>query len=78
MLFDACQHSQQLGAHRYVSTVRTFKMSRAVGSTRSPNNVLRVELDAHADTCAVGRHALLVHEHPKVVIVSGFDPSQLP
>ena len=53
-------------------------MSRAVGSTRSQNNVLRVELDAHADTCAVGRHALLVHEHPKVVMVSGFDPSQPP
>ena len=67
-----------MGTHRYVSTVRTFNMPRAVGSTRSHNNVLRVELDSHAGTCIVGQLALLVHEHPKVVMVSGFDPSQLP
>jgi hypothetical protein len=28
--------------------------------------------------CVVGWHALLIHEHPKVVMVSGFDPTQLP
>ena len=72
--------SPGLGAHRYVSTVRTFNLSRAVGSTRthSRNNVLRVELDSHAETCVVGQHALLIHKHPKVVIVSGFNPSQPP
>ncbi|KAL7478253.1 LOW QUALITY PROTEIN: hypothetical protein ACHAW6_004025, partial [Cyclotella cf. meneghiniana] len=26
-----------------------------------------VELDSHTDTCIVGRHALIIHEHPKVV-----------
>ena len=48
-------------------------MSHAISSTSSHNNVLRVELDSHADTCVVGRHALLIHEHPKVVMVSGLD-----
>ena len=78
MLLDACKHSLGLGAHQYVSTVRTYNLSWAVGSTRSHNNVLRVELDSLADTCIVGQHALLAHKHPKVVMVSGFDPSQLP
>ena len=57
-------------------SVRTICLPRAIGSTRSRCNVLRVELDSHADTCVVGRHALIIHEHPKVVMVSGFDPSQ--
>ena len=26
----------------------------------------------------MGWHTLLIHQHPKVVMVSGFDPSQLP
>jgi len=77
VLFDARQHSPVLGAYQYVSTVWTLNLSCAIGSTRSRNNVLTVELDSHADTCVVDRHALLVHEHPKVVMVSDFDPSQL-
>ena len=55
-----------------------INFSHAVRSTRSPLNVLRVELDSHADTCVVGRNALVIHEHPKVVMVSGFDPSLPP
>ena len=61
--------------HRRVATVRTVRLSRTIGITRS-HNILRAELDSHADTCVVGRHALVVHEHDKVVMVSGFDPSQ--
>jgi hypothetical protein len=78
LLFDACQLIPVLGAHRHVCSVRTIDLSRAVGSTRSRSNILRVELDSHADTCVVGRHALIIHEHPHVVMVSGFDPSQPP
>jgi hypothetical protein len=78
MSCDACQHSPGMGAHQYVSTVRTYNSSCAVDSTRSHNNVLRVELDSHTDTCGMGRHALLIHEHPKVVMLSCLDPSQLP
>jgi len=37
-----------------------------------------VELDSHADTCVVGRNALVVHEHDRLVMVSGFDPTQPP
>ncbi|KAL3786440.1 hypothetical protein HJC23_011021 [Cyclotella cryptica] len=28
--------------------------------------------------CAVGKNALVIHEHPNIVMVSGFDPSQPP
>ena len=59
----------------FVATVRSFRNLRAIGITRS-HNVLRAELDSHADTCVVGRHALIIHEHSHVVMVSGFDPSQ--
>ncbi len=51
-----------------------MNLSCAIGSACSCNNVLRVELDSHADTCIVGQHTLLIHKHPKVVMVSGFDP----
>jgi hypothetical protein len=34
-----------------------------------------VELDSHADTCVVGRSALIFHEHDRTVMVNGFDPS---
>ena len=61
-------------SRREVYVVRMLDFSRAVGSTRSRLNILRVELDSHADTCVVGRNALVIHEHPNVVMVSGFDP----
>ena len=47
---------------------------RTIGITHSLN-VLRAELDSHADTCVVGQDALVIHEHDKVVMVSGFNPS---
>jgi hypothetical protein len=34
------------------------------------------ELDSHADTCVVGKHALIVHLLDKKVNVTGFDPSR--
>jgi hypothetical protein len=56
--------------------VTTFRAPRNVGSARSRNDILRVELDSHADTCVVGCNVLIVNEHTHVVNVSGFDPSQ--
>jgi len=75
---DACQLSSESEAHLGVRVVRLIDLSRSVGSARSRLNCLRVELDSHADTCVVGQHALVIHEHPNVVMVSGFDPSQPP
>jgi len=75
---DACQFVSGSESRREVCVVRMLDLSRAVGSTRSRLNVLRVELDSHADTCVVCRNALVIHEHPNVVMVSGFDPSQPP
>jgi hypothetical protein len=34
------------------------------------------ELDSHADTCVVGKHALIVHLLNKKVNVTGFDPTR--
>ncbi len=62
-LFDACQLSPELGACS-VHVVRRLDLSRAVGSTRSLLNSLRVELDSHTGTCVIGRNALVIHEHP--------------
>ena len=75
---DACQFlSEEEGCHE-VCIVRMLDLSHAVGSTHSCCNTLRVEVDSHADTCVVGKNALVIHKHPNVVMVSGFDPSQLP
>jgi hypothetical protein len=75
---DACQFFSTVEAYRGVHVVRLIDLSRSVNSTCSQFNSLRVELDSHADTCVVGRNALIIHEHPNVVMVSGFDPSQPP
>ena len=34
------------------------------------------DMDSHADTCVVGKNALIVHKLDKQVNVTGFDPSQ--
>ena len=74
VLFDACQCHSGMEAYRGVRVVRLIDLSRSVGSARSRLNCLRVELDSHADTCVVGKNALVIHEHPHVVMVSGLTP----
>ena len=75
---DACQYPlEEEGCHE-VCVARMLDLSHAIGSTHSQLSTLRVELDSHADTCAVGQNALVIHEHPNVVMVSGFDPLQPP
>jgi hypothetical protein len=78
VVVDACQYSLEEEGHLEVCFVRMLDLSRAIGSTSSQLSTLRGELDSHADTCVVGKNALVIHEHPNVVMVSGFDPSQLP
>jgi len=34
------------------------------------------DMDSHADTCVVGKNALIVHKLDRQVNVTGFDPSQ--
>ena len=38
-------------------------------------NESRTDLDSHADQCAVGRNALLIHDYDRPINVSGFHPS---
>ena len=66
---DACQLDPGWGLHQSVRSVRIITLPRAIGSSLSQCKGLKVELDSHADTCVVSRHALLIHEHPKVVPV---------
>ena len=61
---DACQHSSGEDSHHEVCVVHLLDLSHAVSSTRSCINTLRVELDSHADTCVVGKNALVIHKHP--------------
>jgi hypothetical protein len=75
---DACQLISASESHHEVCVVRMLDLSRAIGSTRSRLNILRIELESHADTCVIGRNALIVHKHTNVVMVSGFDPLQPP
>ena len=35
----------------------------------------KTELDSHADTCTVGKHALITHVHNRQVNVHAYDPS---
>ena len=78
VVHDACQFFSELEGHREVCIVRMVDISHAVGGTRSRLNCLRVELDSYADTCVVGKNALVIHEHPNIVMVSGINQSQPP
>jgi hypothetical protein len=75
---DACQFLSASENHQEVCVVCMLNLSHAIGSTRSHLNTVRVELGSHADTYVVGLNDLIIHKHPNVIIVSGFDPSQPP
>jgi hypothetical protein len=54
--------------------VRTVRVG-ALG-TLQPEGDSRTELDSHADTCVVGKNALIVHDFDRAVNVTGYDPTQ--
>jgi hypothetical protein len=61
-------------ADRLISAIRTVRL----GATRSTSSLLvtaRTELDSHADTCVVGRNALVTHDFDRPVNVTGYDSS---
>ena len=37
--------------------------------------VAATELDSHADTCVVGKNALITHSYGRTVMVTGYNPS---
>ena len=37
-------------------------------------NHSRVELDSHADTCVIGKNAMIIYDHRRRVSVTGYDP----
>ena len=56
-----------------VASLRSVRLNVSIKSTSSVT-CLKSELDSHADTCVVGKHALVVHEHNKLVNVFSYDP----
>ena len=49
-------------------------------STTSKSNILlksehHTELDSHADTCVVGRNALIIQDFNRTASMTGYDPS---
>eukprot|EP00970_Alexandrium_tamarense_P014828 scaffold4423_cov144-Alexandrium_tamarense.AAC.2 len=56
-----------------VASLRSVRLNVSIMSTSSVT-CLKSELDSHADTCVVGKHALVVHEHNKMVNVFSYDP----
>ena len=61
-----------------VSSVSTFRhvdiQPRRLITLTSNTRETLLELDSHADTCCVGKEALLIYDYDRLVIVSGYDP----
>ena len=61
-----------MSAVRYVD-IRQSRV-RAVSSMSSNTRETSLELDSHADTCCIGRHAYVFQDFDKPVTVFGYDP----
>ena len=58
-----------------VSTVRHVDIRpRRLSTLTSNNKETSLELDLHADTCCVGKEALVIYDYDRPVTVSGYDP----
>ena len=68
-VFDACWHCHGWESHENVCSVRTIHLLHAINTTCIQCNVLRIELESHADTCVVGHNALVIHEYPIVFMI---------
>jgi hypothetical protein len=58
-----------------------FATKRVAATTHAKENLKGptehpTDLDSHADTCVVGKNALIAHQLDKKVNVTGFDPTQ--
>ena len=53
------------------------RYSYVIGSNTTTVNISqsRTELDSHADTCTIGKNALITHVHNRNVNVHAYDPS---
>jgi hypothetical protein len=64
-----------------ISTVRTVRLhidhDRRCYATKTNDQSYEttLELDSHADTCVLGRHALIILDHNRPVTVVGYDES---
>jgi hypothetical protein len=59
-------------------TVKTIRLDdRRCSATKTNDSSYKttLELDSHADTCVLGRHALIILDHNRPVTVMGYDES---
>ncbi len=61
-----CTTQLSIDTKRYIIDLST--KINSIGETT-------LELDSHADTCVLGRDALILLDHDRPVIVEGYDPS---
>ena len=57
---------------RHVYAIRTVRVSTLL----SHGHESTTELDSHADTCVVGKHALILRDYERPVKVTGYDATQ--
>ncbi len=55
--------------------VATKAPSRKVSLLSSNSSEVQLELDSHADTTALGKHALIITDYNRPVMVQGYDPA---
>jgi len=73
-IYNILNHTSNLAA---VTSNANAKYSYVIGSNSTSVNVTqsRTELDSHADTCTVGKNALITHVHNRQVNVHAYDPT---
>ena len=54
-----------------IKGIRTYRISICEATGDAPE--VRTELDSHADTCVLGRNALITHDYERPVHVTGYD-----
>ena len=58
-----------------INTVQNMNIRpRQISSFTSNPRETSLELDSHADTCCVGKDALIIYDYDRPVTVSGYDP----
>jgi hypothetical protein len=67
---------------RECAAVRTVRLRPDCGLSQVKDFTSKIsefettlELDSHADTCVLGRDALIIYDYDRPVEVTGFDPA---
>ena len=56
-------------------SISVLRKLRTLGAIDISAAETRTDLDSHADQCAIGNNALIVHDFDRPINVSGYDPN---